>query len=515
MALVAACAACSSGPAATSAASAGPQQGGTVTWTGAIDTGSLIPWAPDHQQGLYYNNDIAESLAIYDALVSLSTTGQVEYNRIAQSLTSTDEQTWTMKLRPSVKFSDGTACDAAAVKSDWDYVRNNPTVVGPTGTGAIQPVASEDVVNPLTLRITLKAPMAFFPLYIASKSSLVFPWSPTAMTKEGPNAFATHPVGAGAFVLSSWVPNSQMTLTRNPHYYQPGLPHVSSVVVKYIPDSTQAYNTLVSGAADIDSTFDLTVGKTAQGAGYAVTSLTAGNFQLWFNLKKAPFDNLQARQALAYALDASALNQTAFEGLSESAATLFPSSSAYYDAGAKQLSFNAARAQALFNQLAAQGKEVNFTLMVPDLPPYTTIGQWIQTSLASFKNVKVSLDLLGSAVFGTSFVEGNFQGSIISGPIDPIQFSTVFSSNGSSNHSGYANPKVDQLIGTLDTAPSSSEQEGALAAAQAQVVQDVPVFYLVRQQDLVIYSKIHFNGPLPILSNGLIDFSRLALAAQK
>ena len=45
----------------------------------------------------------------------------------AESLTSTDAVVWTLKLQPNIKFSDGTAYDAAAVKFNWERLRIRPT----------------------------------------------------------------------------------------------------------------------------------------------------------------------------------------------------------------------------------------------------------------------------------------------------------------------------------------------------------------------------------------------------
>ena len=89
------------------------------------------------------------------------------------------------------------------------------------------------VVNPTTLQVTLVAPDSSFDRTVAQQ--LLFIGSPTAIKKEGAS-FGTHPVGAGPFILNSWVRNSQKTFAPNPHYYQPGLPYLSKLVIDIIPD---------------------------------------------------------------------------------------------------------------------------------------------------------------------------------------------------------------------------------------------------------------------------------------
>ena len=89
------------------------------------------------------------------------------------------------------------------------------------------------VVSPTTLQVTLVAPDSSFNRTVAQQ--LLFIASPTAIKKEGAS-FGTHPVGAGPFILNSWVRNSQKTFAANPGYYQPGLPYLSKLAIDVIPD---------------------------------------------------------------------------------------------------------------------------------------------------------------------------------------------------------------------------------------------------------------------------------------
>ena len=82
------------------------------------------------------------------------------------------------------------------------------------------------VVNPTTLQVTLTAPDSSFDRTVAQQ--LLFIGSPTAIKKEGAS-FGTHPVGAGPFILTSWVRNSQKTFTAQPRITtSPGCPTSAS-----------------------------------------------------------------------------------------------------------------------------------------------------------------------------------------------------------------------------------------------------------------------------------------------
>src|SRR5262249_27849209 len=141
----------------------------------------------------YSAQEELRGFALYDYLVGVnSKTFEVE-PRIAQSITgSSDSKTWTIKIRPDVKFSDGTAYDAEAVKFNWERM-GDPANKSPMASAA-QTIASMEVTDPLTLVVTLKAVNAQFPRLVATRLGLI--GSPTAI-KADPTGFGTKPVGAG------------------------------------------------------------------------------------------------------------------------------------------------------------------------------------------------------------------------------------------------------------------------------------------------------------------------------
>src|SRR3954467_6139729 len=83
----------------------------------------------------------------------------------ATSLTSPDGLVWTLKLRPNIKFSDGTAYDASAVKFNWARVQDPAT--GSPGASIAKAMKTIDVVDPLTVRVTLTDVQGQFPRAVA------------------------------------------------------------------------------------------------------------------------------------------------------------------------------------------------------------------------------------------------------------------------------------------------------------------------------------------------------------
>ncbi|WP_242424970.1 ABC transporter substrate-binding protein, partial [Frankia sp. EI5c] len=180
-----------------------------------------------------------ERLAVFDALVALTPADELEY-RLATSLTSEDSLTWTLKLRPDLKFSDGTPLDAAAVRDNWTLLAD-PARKSPSAAIA-QRIGPLTAVDATTLRITLKESDGQFPRLVA-QTALTFIGSPTALRERGDD-FRTAPVGAGAYTVTEWLRNDHITLARNPSSSVRA--HLDTIVVRSVPDETQRYNTLLA-----------------------------------------------------------------------------------------------------------------------------------------------------------------------------------------------------------------------------------------------------------------------------
>src|SRR5205807_5531490 len=106
-------------------------------------------------------------------------------------------------------------------------------------------IASMDVIDPLTLRFTLKVANTVFP---SALYKISFIGSPTAIQQMG-DKYASAPVAAGPFILKTWQRDNQTILERNPNYWNKPLPYLDRVVVKIIVDESQRFNALCAGEA--------------------------------------------------------------------------------------------------------------------------------------------------------------------------------------------------------------------------------------------------------------------------
>jgi peptide/nickel transport system substrate-binding protein len=424
-------------------------------------------------------------LAIYDGLLSPDSLKGVARPRIA-SMSSKDSTVWTMTLRPGVKFSDGTAFDANAVKTNWDRIKNkNP--VSPARLN-FDEVDSYVVTDPTTLTITLKNPNADFP-YVLSTFAQNYIVSPQQLaTNEA--SVARAPIGAGAYTVKEFVQNSSLSLVRNPNYY--GKTYLDSITIGFVIDEAQRLATLRSGGADLMKTTDAGTASQAKQAGLTISNLNAAGGQaVMFNTTKAPFNDVRARQAIAYAFDTKALNGAVYTGAAETVSTLFPKGSQYYDASIMQLKTNDKKAQALFDQLAAEGKPVDFTLSSTNTPQYVGSGQWLQTKLAGFKNVTMKLAPLLSGSLTTVILQpGNFQ-AVLFPPkmVVAADFVQYFQTGSARNYGKYSNPTMDAAIRKATTAKDAAARVNAVKEVQELLVKEVPDYFYVRDPNFIVQNK--------------------------
>src|SRR5690348_2441569 len=158
---------------------------------------------------------------------------------------SADSKALTLKLRPNVTFHDGEKLDAAAVKFN---IERHKTMPGSNRRGELAPVASVDVVDPMTVRLNLTAP--FSPLLAALADRAGMMVSPKAAQAEG-DKFGARPVCSGPFRFVERVAQDRIVLERYPGYWNKGDIHFERVQYLPIVDSTVRLANLKSGQLDL------------------------------------------------------------------------------------------------------------------------------------------------------------------------------------------------------------------------------------------------------------------------
>ena len=224
--------------AATGSAGAAPVRGGTLTIGRSIDAGSL---------DLFQDSSAPASWVyglIYEPLVTLSPSMQVQPG-LASSWRVMSPTRARFMLRRGVKFHDGTPCDAAAIKFNFDRTFN-PQKPGIWAAFA-GPIKGAEIVDDYTVDVVTTEPFA--PLLLNLSMVHGGMASPAAVRQYGAD-YGRHPVGTGPFKFVEWVPRDHITVARNDGYWGDKAP-LDSIVFKVIPDDSARMIALRTGDADM------------------------------------------------------------------------------------------------------------------------------------------------------------------------------------------------------------------------------------------------------------------------
>ena len=128
----------------------------------------------------------------------------------------------TISLQPGIKFTDGTPFNAAAVA--WNIKRDLATPSTASPVSSWPPLAkASGVTTPDSLTVVLHFSAPYAPLITSLiGSNINHIASPTAVQKMGAKQFQKTPVGAGPFEVETNLVDHQLTLKKNPGYFQKG-----------------------------------------------------------------------------------------------------------------------------------------------------------------------------------------------------------------------------------------------------------------------------------------------------
>jgi peptide/nickel transport system permease protein/peptide/nickel transport system substrate-binding protein len=256
----------------------------------------------------------------------------------------TDPTTLTLKLKPGIKFHDGTACDAEAVK--WNLDRNRGDATSNLRAD-LASIASIAVSGPGTVTLKLKQPDAALPAIFSDRAGMMV--SPTAQKAAGAG-FNRKPVGAGPWKFVSWADNQKVVVTRNDGYWRPGLPYLDGIEFAIIPELATGLRSVISRQNDMAySISPLSRALVEREKSLSlVTGPTLYCIQIYINYARKPLDNPKVRQAINFALDRQAFVKVTMAGEGEPAYMNLPSTHWAYDSGVAGLyRHDPARAKAL------------------------------------------------------------------------------------------------------------------------------------------------------------------------
>jgi peptide/nickel transport system substrate-binding protein len=401
---------------------------------------------------------------------------------------SPDGKTWTFNLRKGVVFHDGTPFTASTMKTSLERSLTKSTVF------ANVPITVIEAQDPETLVIRLNKSFSALPAYLSRGEA-------SALSSSSWDADGTivKPIGTGPFIFDSYTPKEQVVAVKNPNYWGK-IASVDKIVYRIIPEALTRNMLLKSGEIQLAFIMppDIAVGYMNK-SGFTVNQQAIPRTRLMdFNVEKAPFNDIRARQSVNYAIDRQAIITSVLEGVGTSGAGLFPPGSYWANESIKPWPYNPDKARQLLAEagwkdtnrdgiLEKDGKPLKIQLVTyperAELPP---IAEVIQQQL---KKVGMDVEIISVTNAASEGLRSKSQfdlylmgrGLFFTPDPDEIMSTDYHSKGTLGNGLGayrWTNSRVDALIEKARTTDDLAVRKVMYDEVQSIAYDETPVCYL-------------------------------------
>ncbi|MER9742894.1 ABC transporter substrate-binding protein [Mesorhizobium sp. M0187] len=402
---------------------------------------------------------------VFEGLTRIGPNGEVLPDLAESWAISDDGKVYTFKLHTGVKFHDGSDFDAGDVKFSLDRARADNSVNAQKALFAS--IDAVEVVDPTTVRVTLKNPQGSF-LYNLGWGDAVI------VAPESADTNKEKPIGTGPFKFQSWAKGSSITLVKSDTYW--GAPvFLDKAEFRIVPDAAAAVPALLSGDIQAFPFFDPdSVAQVKDDPRFKVViGSTEGETILAINNKKPPFDKLEVRQAIAFALDRKAIIDGASAGLGVPIGShMSPASKAYVDLTGLY-PHNVEKAKELLKQAGFENG-IKATLKLPP-PSYARLGGEIIAS--QLRDVGIDLEIIPvewAQWLDQVFTKKDYDLTIVS-HTEPNDID-IYSRK--DYYFNYDNPAFDKIIAELNLTSDDAKRNTLLGEAQKILADDAVVGFL-------------------------------------
>ncbi|MET0186729.1 MAG: ABC transporter substrate-binding protein [Achromobacter sp.] len=448
------------------------------------------PSAMDPQyHALTPNNQIAQT--IFDPMILLDKDLKPQPG-LAESWT-VDGKVWTFKLRPNVKFSDGTPFTAEDVVFTYDRIPKVPNSPSPF-TLYLGSVAKTEAVDPMTVRITTKEPSPLLlvnlaQLPILSKKAASGPAAEGKTTMQLNSGDGL--IGTGPYKFVSWQRGSEFILARNDNYWGPK-PTWDRVIYRPMTNPAARVAALLAGNVDMiedPPTDDLPALKKNKALAveetpsvrtvYVALDQFAEPSPGIKGTDKNPLKDKRVREALSLAINRDAIVERVMGGVALGAGQMLP----YPMFGASKSHSVPPKAdiEKAKKLLADAGYPNGFEITLG-----SPSGRYVNDSkvaqavagMWSRIGVKTNVDAMAPPVFFKNRDSYAFSAYLAGWSVSTGEMSNALSSLlvtpnpaaglGTTNRSRYSNPKMDELV-----AQSGSVMDDGKRAEMLQQASDL------------------------------------------
>ncbi|GAA2131192.1 ABC transporter substrate-binding protein [Kitasatospora kazusensis] len=455
---------------------------------------------------------------IFTGLVSYDPKTSKASNAMADSITSTDQQNWTVKLKPGWKFSDGTTVTASSYVDAWNYgalvtnkqvnasffqyVQGYNDVAPATGAPTAQTMSGLKVVDDNTFTVALSQKFSTWPQTLGY--SAYYPVPKSFFTDHA--AYLNKPIGNGPYEIQTWTKSQKMQLRPFTGYSGPNKPKNGGIDLKVYTDTNAAYADLQSGNLDLDNGIPNSALKTIQtDLNGRYINEPAGIIQtISFPLYQPQWSTPGAamvRQGISMAIDRATITKVVFTN-TRTPATDWTSpvlgESGGYKSGlcGSVCNYDPAKAK----QLIQQGGGIPGGQLTISYNADGPHKEWVDAVCNSINNATgdtkscVGRPVGTFADFRNQITTKQMTGAFRTGwqmdyPLIQDFLQPVYTTGASSNDSHYTSAQFDSLVSQANANPDQAAAVGQFQTAEKLLINDLPAIPLWYQNGTAGWSS--------------------------
>ncbi|MFB9163773.1 ABC transporter substrate-binding protein [Arthrobacter psychrochitiniphilus] len=489
-----------------------PVTGGTLVYA----SGDAEPSCLDPHVGGNYPQALVASQYL-ETLYTKDADGKIIPWLAQDSTVTEDGLTRIVKIRDGIKFTDGTALDAEAVKVNFEHLLN-PETASSTGYLALGKISSMTAVDATTLEIKLSSPDN------SLLESFSMPWvaieSPTAL-KRSKAENCESPVGTGPFKVESWKKQDAVNLVRNADYALPvpeaghaGPAYLDGITWRFIPEAATRFAALQAGQVQvIDNAQPDAIAAASKGASIkhldAPRPGAANRIEL--NSSKAPFNDEKVREAFVHSVNVDAGIESLFFGTASRSYSPLSSVEPLAFSEKSLFSYDPAKAGELLDAAGWKDRDSagyrikdgnRLTLAFPvstsqSIPAEQSLFEQMQAT-AKESGFEIKIKLLDISSWYGDLAKNDY--NLVSAPytkVGPSVLSILFHSKSTipapsgyfANLSQVKDPTLDELLDSAGTTKDPAQRKELYTEAQKMVLEGYYLLPLYDQQNHFLYSE--------------------------
>lgn len=457
-----------------------PTPGGPLVMGVEADTEAMDPGRVPLAASGYF---IASS--VFDSLATLDENGKAVPFLATSIESSNDAKTWTVTIPKDVKYHNGDPLTPEAVAKVLNFYRES-TITGSffRTVTSIVPEGDDKII------IELSEAWVGFPVSLTTQVGYVM--HPSMIDDT---ALAFTPIGTGPFVHDRRVPGESWSFRKNPEYWRKdaegrSLPYLDEIDFLVRPDEQIRMTDLNEGRIDVMHTVKPEqVLKLRETTDFKRVEYADGEKDfLSLNTAKAPFDDVVARRALAFAIDSEKWREQIALGVKPSADSPFSPGQPGFGVENGYPQFDLNEAKKLASEYEAKhGNPIEFTMIAGDDPSDLAEAQLL-VDMAAEAGMRVKIESLPQPNIIAKVVLGEYQVSVwrtfgmpdFDADVSWLRSESVVEGGVSLNTARFADPAIDEALTDALAAKSPDERLAAYTTVSKRLGEEVPYVWLGR-----------------------------------